>query len=680
MTPQDAIGQPIPADPAREGSLTQQPTPAGVDAPCPPIEFYEAVLANIGEGVYTCDAQGSITSVNPAAEKLLGWSFDELKGRSMHDVAHHSHRDGNSFPAEECIGFGLLLDGKSLTDHEDFFIRRDGTYFDVTYSASAIRDADGIIGWVVVFRDVTEHKRTVDALRESEERFSKAFNASHLALSISSLVTGKLIEVNDTFVEVTGYSRDEAIGRTTVDLGLWAASADREAEMEMVRRAGSVRNLEYRFKVRSGEEIVGLLSAELIVIGNEPYTLTVIQNVTESRNADRALKQLLQQTEQQSLIFNTTLSSITDFAYIFDLDGRFSYSNKALTDLLGITAEEIIGKNFFDLNYPPELAKRLQDQIQSVIDTKTVVRDETPYTGANGQEGYYEYIFTPVIAPDGSVQNVAGSTRDVTEWRKRDKELQDAHDELEMRVASRTKDLADSNSLLLRQMEARALVETERSRVLKRLFTIQEDERGRIARNIHDQLGQRLTAMRLKIASLKDTCADDPTLTEHIAHLEEIAGHLDSEVSFLAWEMRPPILDQTNFAEALEHYIEEWSRYSEIGAEFKASGTDEMKLDDEVETNLYRITQEALNNAAKHAEATQINVLLNKNDDSLTLIIEDNGVGFDINAASIDRAAGGGFGLVGMRDRSSLISGTLEIESAKGKGTTIFVRVPVAAE
>jgi PAS domain S-box-containing protein len=668
----------LPASKQDNGEATHKGGMRAADHERPPREFFEAVLGNMNEGVYTVDDNGRITSMNPAAEKMLGWTFDEIRGHKMHDVAHYKHRDGSPFPAENCIGIQTLTDGSRLLDHEDFFIRKDGSFFDVTYSASPIHTANGILGWVMVFRDVTEHKVTLDALRESEERFSKAFNSSPLALTISSLTDGKLIEVNDTFVAITGFSREEAIGRTTIDLGLWSSSEDRASEMEMVRQAGRVRNAEYRFRVRSGQEIIGLLSAELIMIGNKPYALTVIQNITDFKNADAALKDLLQRSEQQSRIFNTTLSSISDFAYIFDRDGRFIYSNKPLLDLLDVTLEEVIGKNFFDLNYPPDLATRLQEQIQHVIDTQEVVRDETPFTNPAGKHGFYEYIFTPVTGPDGTVQNVAGCTRDVSEWRRRDKELQQAHDELEMRVASRTKDLADSNTLLLKQMEERARSENQRIRVLNRMFTIQEDERGRIARDIHDQLGQRLTALRLKIASLKDTCADDPSLLPDIRHLEEIALHLDSEVSFLAWEMRPPVLDETHFADALERYVTEWSRYSEIEAEFDAGGTSDMKFDEEVETNLYRITQEALNNAAKHAKATKINVLLRKNDGELSLIIEDNGVGFDLSETKADRERGRGFGLVGIRDRASMISAALEIETEKTKGTTIYVRVPLS--
>lgn len=134
---------------------------------------------------------------------------------------------------------------------------------------------------------------------------------------------------------------------------------------------------------------------------------------------------------QQSLTFDTTLSTITDFAYIFDRNGRFRYVNRALLDLWGLKLEEAVGKNFFDLKYPDELAGRLQGQIQQVIDTKQGLKDETPYTSPTGVAGYYEYIFQPVFDANGNVEAVAGSTRDISSRRKMEEDLRDAKARLE---------------------------------------------------------------------------------------------------------------------------------------------------------------------------------------------------------------------------------------------------------
>src|SRR5665213_1785168 len=134
---------------------------------------------------------------------------------------------------------------------------------------------------------------------------------------------------------------------------------------------------------------------------------------------------------ERAHVFDTVLSAITDFAYTFDRDGRFLYVNKALLDLWGLKLEQAVGKNFYELKYPDELAARLQGQIQQVISEKGTVRDETRYVSPAGVEGFYEYIFSPVFAPDGSVSVVAGSTRDITNRKKL---------EMEALAASRAKD------------------------------------------------------------------------------------------------------------------------------------------------------------------------------------------------------------------------------------------------
>ena len=144
--------------------------------------------------------------------------------------------------------------------------------------------------------------------------------------------------------------------------------------------------------------------------------------------AEIDFRELSRRLEQRVRILETTLAHIPDFAYIFDREGRFVFVNQALLDLWGLTLNEALGKNFFDLKYPDELAAKLQGQIQQVIDTREGLTDETPYTSLIGKGGYYEYIFRPVVAPDGTVEMVAGSTRDISGRRQAEEALRESEE------------------------------------------------------------------------------------------------------------------------------------------------------------------------------------------------------------------------------------------------------------
>jgi PAS domain S-box-containing protein len=216
--------------------------------------------------------------------------------------------------------------------------------------------------------------------------------------------------------------------------------------------------------------------------------------------------------------------------------------------------------------------------------------------------------------------------------------------------------------------------ELARQELARRLVDAQESERRRIAIEMHDQFGQQLSALALKLAALRATHHGQTILTEQLALLEAMAKRLDVDLDQFVWRLHPPSLDDLGLVEALDNYVHRWAAGYGLHAEVQTSGIDRGDLTSEIATALYRITQEALNNVAKHAHASSAVVLIDRSAARVSLIIEDDGKGFDVAHQLRSRER---FGLRGMRERALLLGGEFDIESAPGKGTTIVVRIPL---
>jgi signal transduction histidine kinase len=265
---------------------------------------------------------------------------------------------------------------------------------------------------------------------------------------------------------------------------------------------------------------------------------------------------------------------------------------------------------------------------------------------------------------------------DVSERRRAEDALRRAHDELEGRVRERTRELAEANASLRAEVRERRAAEGRTRSLLRQIVTVQEEERRRIARELHDTLGQQLAALSLSIDVLKSKASNRVRLREETDRMQSIFDRLNSDIDFLAWELRPAALDQLGLDAALRNFLREWSEHFRIAAEYRGHGLNGTRLPPEVETNLYRILQEALQNVHKHAGADHVSVLLECQDGQAVLIVEDNGRGYDPEG-EVASDSNKGMGVVNMRERAALVGGSLEIESATGAGATIFVRVPL---
>ena len=395
----------------------------------------------------------------------------------------------------------------------------------------------------------------------------------------------------------------------------------------------------------------------------------VVLTFTDITEHKRAEERLRSSEERLRLVIETA----EDYAImLLDAEGRYTDWNRGAEKMFGYTEAEAVGQPTHLIFTPEDRAAGVPEQELRTADGEGRACDERWHLHKDGSRFYVSGVMVSLRHGRG----YAKIARDLTGQKLAQDELHQAWEGLEKRVQERTAELALANSDMQAEVAERRHVEQERLELLRRIVGMQEDERRRISRELHDQLGQWLTALRLKLDGLKEETGGHSKLRPRIEELAGIVQRLDADVDFLAWELRPTALDDLGLAVALSNYAQEWTKHFGIKVNFHSTGLGDGRLSPTVETSLYRIAQEALNNVSKHAEATSVDIILERRDDHAVLVIEDNGRGFDPEQVGVSQI-GRGMGLVGMRERAALVGGAVEIESAPGAGTTVFARVPV---
>jgi PAS domain S-box-containing protein len=321
------------------------------------------------------------------------------------------------------------------------------------------------------------------------------------------------------------------------------------------------------------------------------------------------------------------------------LDGVITSWNRGAERIFGYTAAEAVGRHI-SLIIPEDRRAEAADVLARLRRGDRIDHFETLRRTKDGREVHISLTVSPVRDAHGTIIGASKTARDITE-------------------------------------HVRAREERERVRMLTRVLVAQEDERRRIARDLHDQLGQQLTALRLTLELLKTGPVERDKVRVQLETLEKLAEQLDRDVAFRVWELRPNELESVGLQPALTHYVQSWSRHFGIPARVHTSGSPNEHLAAEVETTIYRLAQEALNNVLKHARANRVDVVLERTFEHLSLVVEDDGVGFD--QSSTVGTPGHGLGLIGMRERAAVVGADLQIESTPGRGTTVIIRVPIAS-
>jgi PAS domain S-box-containing protein len=294
-----------------------------------------------------------------------------------------------------------------------------------------------------------------------------------------------------------------------------------------------------------------------------------------------------------------------------------------------------------------------------------------------GAGEWYLVRLRPYRTADDRIEGVVLTLIDISARVMAETETRRARDELELRVRERTEELSTANAQLQAEIAERARLESERTELLRRLVTLQEDERRRLARELHDQLGQSVTALSLGLGILANPTIDSAERQQTLERLQQITAQIDQEMSRMALNLRPTALDDLGLIPALQHHLVRWTEQSGIRSDFQSIELENTRLPSELESVIYRVIQEALTNVLKHSGARHVSVLLEQRRDRVRVIVEDDGRGFDIDALQQRSNGQRRLGLVGMRERIALADGMLDIETALGAGTTVFVQLPI---
>jgi len=475
---------------------------------------------------------------------------------------------------------------------------------------------------------------------------------------VTKTLDGVIRSWNRGAERIFGYTAQEAIGQPIFLIIPEDRVAEEEDLLARLRRGEPIDHFQTVRRAKNGRLIPILMSVSPVrddrgtIIGASKVARDITPRV--QRDELRAHLAAIVQSSDDAIVAKT-------------LDGVITSWNQGAERLFGYTAAEAIGQSIF-LIIPPDRNAEEHDVLARLRRGERIDHFETVRQTKDGRRIPISLTVSPIRDERGTIIGASKVARDISERVRLREVLQRAHDELELLVQQRTAQLRE-------EMDRRERVEHERVELLTRLVAAQEDERRHLARELHDQLGQQLTALRLTLETLTAESVERQDLRAQIETLQELAKQLDDDLAFRVRGLRSTVLETDGLASALREYVGRWAKHFGVPVDLYVSASALDCLPAEIETTMYRVVQEALNNVVKHARADHVDIAFERSGDRVSLIIEDNGVGFDASAV---QPGVRGFGLTGMRERAALVGADLEIESATGRGTTIYFRVRCA--
>lgn len=590
----------------------------------------ELILQYAGDGIYGLDCQGRMTFVNAAAERMLGYTRDDMGADLGYHLIPHGKCAGCSLPIEDCSIMESSRDGRTHQCSDAVFRRRDGRLLDVEYVSAPIVEAGQVTGTVVVFRDSTARKENEAVLA----RWQYVFAHSGWGVVVYNVERGQIELVNPAFARMHGYGEDEVAGLRVVEFFAEECRGDLDYHVCLVHEQGHhvweswhVRKDGSRFPVQIDSTAVKDEAGKVL------YRIVNVQDITARRQAEDVLREseahLACAQAQGKLgswrldIAKGTLEWSAECYRIFGLP-----QGAPLNYPLFLDCVHPDDRAYVDRAWRAAMAGDPYD-----IQHRIVVDGEVKWVRERAELEF---------APDWAPLRGIGTAQDVTELKR--------HEDALLRSRQNLRELAAHHE------------------------KVREAERTRIAREIHDEFGQFLTALRMDAAMLKIRFgADNPELERHADAMKNTIDTTIGVVRNLASSLRPGALD-LGLVSAAEWLLSGFEERTRIRCRLHAP--QELALDEERGTAAFRILQESLTNITRYAGAAEVNVRIELVAGVLEMDIRDDGVGFD-HAEVQSRKT---FGLMGMRERALQFGGESRIHTQPGAGTAVHIRIPCPQE
>ncbi len=598
-------------------------------------ERLRSIVQSTSDAIVLMDTRGNVAFWNNGAENIFGYTADEIFGQPVTRIIPERFREAH------LRGVARVAAAGRLTVKTDMFelagLRKDGTEFPLEFSLAAWTTRSNLFITGII-RDISERMQAEAALRESEERFRAIMDHSPALIFLKDL-EGRYLQANRQFETISHLTQMDLVGKTDDEIFPRAQAAVFRENDRKVLEADAPMQFEESALHDDGLHTSIVVKFPLRNATGRCYALCgIATDITDKQRTEEIRQQL---AKDRLLLLESTGEGI----YGLDRQGHCTFINSAASRMLGYLPDELLGLNMHThihhsrhngATYP-----RASCHIHETLTDGTGRKvDDEIFWRKDGTSFPVEYSSFPVVE-QGLVTGAVVVFLDITDRKRAEQQLTASHDQL-------------------RNLSAR-------------LESVREEERILIAREIHDELGQALTGVKLELSLLRDQLPDMAPALQN--RFESISGLVDATIQSvrrIATDLRPIVLDQLGLIPAIEWQTDEFQSRTGIQCRLDIY-LRSAPLSQAASTAMFRIFQEILTNVVRHAKASIVKITLQEQAGGLVLEVQDNGRGI----TDTELADPQSLGLVGMRERALLLGGNITFTGHAGSGTTVRVRIPL---